>query len=168
MIRPEDHLKLVSYVIGKKFSNYLGNFEYDDLFQMGCVGLIKACNTYDEKRGVFSSYAFMNIWGIILKYIKDSLKNAETVSLDDLINENTRLIEFYLVDDNSFEKVENMILVNELLKETTKLQRKYIELYYFEDLTLKEIGDKFNTTKQAIDFTKKQGLKRIARRCERL
>ena len=32
--------------------------EYDDLFQAGCVGLVKAAENFDDARGVkFSTYA---------------------------------------------------------------------------------------------------------------
>ena len=32
--------------------------EYDDLFQAGCIGLIKAADNFDENRGfAFSTYA---------------------------------------------------------------------------------------------------------------
>ena len=32
--------------------------EYDDLFQMGCLGLVKAADGFDESRGLcFSTYA---------------------------------------------------------------------------------------------------------------
>ncbi len=32
--------------------------EYDDLYSAGCMGLVKACDNFDESRGVcFSTYA---------------------------------------------------------------------------------------------------------------
>lgn len=47
-------------------------FEYDDLFQAGCIGLLKASRGFDFSKGVmFSTYAFPVIAGEIKRYIRD-------------------------------------------------------------------------------------------------
>lgn len=46
--------------------------EYDDLFQAGCVGLIKAADNFDETRGFsFSTYAVPVILGEIKRIFRD-------------------------------------------------------------------------------------------------
>ena len=46
--------------------------EYDDLYSAGCMGLIKACDGFDESRGVcFSTYAVPVILGEIKKLFRD-------------------------------------------------------------------------------------------------
>lgn len=46
--------------------------EYDDLFQAGCVGLIKAADVFDSQRGVrFSTYAVPVILGEIRRLFRD-------------------------------------------------------------------------------------------------
>ena len=46
--------------------------ESDDLLQVGCLGLIKAYNRYDAKRGApFPSFAKPHIRGAILHYLRD-------------------------------------------------------------------------------------------------
>lgn len=46
--------------------------EYDDLFQAGCVGLIKAADGFDESRGFsFSTYAVPVILGEIKRIFRD-------------------------------------------------------------------------------------------------
>ena len=46
--------------------------EYDDLFQAGCVGLIKAANNFDSSRGFsFSTYAVPVILGEIKRIFRD-------------------------------------------------------------------------------------------------
>ncbi len=46
--------------------------EYDDLYQAGCVGLIKAADAFDESRGfAFSTYAFPVIMGEIKRLFRD-------------------------------------------------------------------------------------------------
>lgn len=46
--------------------------EYDDLFQAGCLGLVKAVSNFDEARGVrFSTYAVPVILGEIKRLFRD-------------------------------------------------------------------------------------------------
>ena len=46
--------------------------EYDDLFQAGCVGLIKAADNFDDSRGfAFSTYAVPVILGEIRRIFRD-------------------------------------------------------------------------------------------------
>lgn len=56
--------------------------EYDDLFQAGCVGLIKAADNFDESRGFsFSTYAVPVILGEIKRIFRDggAVKVGRTV-----------------------------------------------------------------------------------------
>ena len=52
---------------------FLGRgMEYDDLFQAGCVGLLKAVENFDTSRGVkFSTYAVPVILGEIRRLFRD-------------------------------------------------------------------------------------------------
>ena len=46
--------------------------DYDDLYQTGCIGLIKAADGFDEGRGIcFSTYAFPVILGEIKRLFRD-------------------------------------------------------------------------------------------------
>lgn len=46
--------------------------DYDDLYSAGCMGLVKACDNFDENRGVcFSTYAVPVILGEIKKLFRD-------------------------------------------------------------------------------------------------
>ncbi len=56
--------------------------EYDDLFQAGCVGLIKAADNFDAERGfAFSTYAVPVILGEIRRIFRDggSVKIGRTL-----------------------------------------------------------------------------------------
>ena len=56
--------------------------EYDDLFQAGCVGLVKAADGFDHSRGVrFSTYAVPVILGEIKRIFRDggSVKVSRTL-----------------------------------------------------------------------------------------
>lgn len=56
--------------------------EYDDLYQAGCIGLIKAVNGFDESRGLmFSTYAVPVILGELKRMFRDggSVKVGRTL-----------------------------------------------------------------------------------------
>lgn len=70
------NLRLVLSVI-KRFSS--SNENPDDLFQIGCIGLIKAINNFNTELNVkFSTYAVPMIIGEIRRYMRDN--NAIRVS----------------------------------------------------------------------------------------
>ena len=64
------NLKLVLSLL-KKFNNRIDNM--DDLFQIGCVGLIKAIDNFDLSHNVkFSTYAVPMIDGEVKRYLRDN------------------------------------------------------------------------------------------------
>ena len=63
------NLRLVLSVV-KRFS---GHGSPDDIFQVGCIGLIKAIDNFDTSVGVkFSTYAVPMIIGEIRRYLRDN------------------------------------------------------------------------------------------------
>ena len=66
----ESNLKLVLSAV-QRFSNRGGN--PDDLFQVGCIGLIKAIERFDIELGLkLSTYAFSLIIGEMRRFLRDS------------------------------------------------------------------------------------------------
>ncbi len=56
--------------IAKRFNKR--GIEYDDLFQAGCLGLVKAVDNFDESKGyAFSTYAVPVIMGEIKRLFRD-------------------------------------------------------------------------------------------------
>ena len=77
----EGNLRLVLSVI-KRFSGSAENV--DDLFQIGCIGLIKAIDNFDSTLGVkFSTYAVPMIIGEIRRYLRDNNSIRVSRSLKD-------------------------------------------------------------------------------------
>lgn len=76
------NLRLVLSVLGK-FSNRAESM--DDLFQVGCVGLIKAIDNFDLSLNVqFSTYAVPMIIGEIRRYLRDNNPIRVSRSVRDL------------------------------------------------------------------------------------
>lgn len=76
------NLKLVLSIL-KKFTNRVDNL--DDLFQVGCIGLIKAIDNFDLSYDVrFSTYSVPMILGEIKRYLRDNNSVRISRSIKDL------------------------------------------------------------------------------------
>ncbi|MFA5528173.1 MAG: RNA polymerase sporulation sigma factor SigG [Peptostreptococcales bacterium] len=76
------NLRLVLSVI-QKFNNRGENL--DDLFQVGCIGLIKSIDNFDTSHNVkFSTYAVPMIIGEIRRYLRDNNSIRVSRSLRDI------------------------------------------------------------------------------------
>ncbi len=115
----QGNLRLVLSVI-QKFSSRGENA--DDLFQVGCVGLIKAIDNFDLSVGVkFSTYAVPMIIGEIRRYLRDY--NAIRVSRS--------------VKDTAYKALSAK---EELIKETGR------------EPTVAEIAKRIDTTEKAVNY----------------
>lgn len=75
------NLKLVLSII-KKFNHR--NENLDDLFQVGCIGLVKAIDNFDLSHGVkLSTYAVPMILGEVKRYLRDNGSLRVSRSLKD-------------------------------------------------------------------------------------
>ena len=75
------NLRLVLSVI-QRFSG--SNENVDDLFQIGCIGLIKAIDNFDTSQNVkFSTYAVPMILGEVRRYLRDNNSIRVSRSLRD-------------------------------------------------------------------------------------
>lgn len=69
MIDPMEHVGIVGKVIKDNFSTVY-SVEWDDLWQMGCVGLVLGCNSYDESKGKISTYLYRCVLNEIGKHFQ--------------------------------------------------------------------------------------------------
>ena len=78
----EGNLKLVLSIL-KRFNHR--NENLDDLFQVGCIGLVKAIDNFDISHGVkLSTYAVPMILGEVKRYLRDNNSVRVSRSLKDL------------------------------------------------------------------------------------
>ena len=76
------NLKLVLSIL-KRFNNKVDNL--DDLFQVGCLGLVKAIDNFDTSYNVtLSTYACPLIIGEMKRYIRDNISLRISRSVKDL------------------------------------------------------------------------------------
>ena len=89
------NLKLVLSIL-KDFNKK--NENMDDLFQIGCVGLLKAIDNFDLSYGVkFSTYCVPMIQGEVRRYLRDNSSLRISRSVKDLSYKIMRIKDDYLI-----------------------------------------------------------------------
>lgn len=90
------NLKLVLSIL-KKYNNRTDNM--DDLFQIGCIGLIKAIENFDLSHEVkFSTYAVPMILGEVKRYLRDNSMVRVARSVKDIAYKALKLKEELSID----------------------------------------------------------------------
>ena len=85
-----ENLALVKFIV-KRFAGR--GVEYDDLFQYGCLGLVKAVDRFDPAYSVrFSTYAVPVIMGEIRRFLRDD----GPIHVSRTIHERARQVEAYV------------------------------------------------------------------------
>ena len=158
----EGNLRLVEMVIQTKIptlSNIL-YMEEDDLFEIGCIGLIKAVDSYDLKKGkAFSGYAVICIRNEILMYYRKTKKLSLVDSLNEEVSDDIEIAKIELLPSND-KNIEDVYIQKEASVELlehlsclTEIEKKVTEMYYgfgYEPLTNSEIGKKLGYSQSYI------------------
>lgn len=151
----EGNLKLVLSIL-KKFSNKTENL--DDLFQIGCIGLIKAIDNFDLDYGVkFSTYAVPMILGEIKRYIRDNNPLRVSRSLKDIAYRSIKIKDDYFLEEGKEASVDyvskklgvsknELIMAWEALKEPISMYETVYSdggdtIYLYDQIEDKNIGD---------------------------
>ena len=96
--------------------------EYDDLFQAGCIGLIKATDGFDSDRGVrFSTYAVPVILGEIKRLFRDGGSVKISRSLKELALKAARASEQIIKTDGAEPTVSKIAAILGVDEETAAL-----------------------------------------------
>ena len=109
------NLRLVLSVI-QRFSNRGENM--DDLFQIGCIGLIKAIDNFDTSHNVkFSTYAVPMIIGEIRRYLRDNNQIRVSRSLRDIAYKALKAKEDFINKNSKEPTIDELAKMLELSKE---------------------------------------------------
>lgn len=111
----DGNLRLVLSVI-QRFSHRDENA--DDLFQIGCIGLIKAVDNFDLKHNVkFSTYAVPMIIGELRRYLRDNTPIRVSRSLRDIAYKTLRAKEDYINLHSKEPSIEELSEILQIPKE---------------------------------------------------
>ncbi len=147
----EHNLKLILHRLNKKFYSYMSEFE--DLFTLGTIGLIRAVENFDISKNIkFSTFAIKCIDSAIMNYVID--RPEQPLSLSETIGKrNDKQVELIdtLKDDVD---VANEGMTEKILSEKLRIldqkTRDIIISYYgiFKNvkLTQAEIASKYNVS----------------------
>ena len=128
----ENNLRLV-HSCCKRFVGR--GIEYDDLYQAGCLGLIKASKGFDEERGLmFSTYAVPAILGEIKRLFRDGGAVKVSRSLKELslkVAREKERLEAQSGDEITIEQLAKSLSVNsEEIVEAVCASRQVVSLTY--------------------------------------
>ena len=170
------NLRLVLSVI-QRFSG--SNENVDDLFQIGCIGLIKAINTFNlEKNIKLATYASRCIENEILMYLRRNNKTKMEVSIDEPLNVDWDGNELLLSDilgtdeDTIYKDLENEVERKLLVKAISRLsgrERTIIKMRFGlgtpdgEEKTQKEVADMLGISQSYISRLEKKIMQRLKR-----
>ena len=100
----KDNLGLVWSIVHRFKNSY---YDKEDLFQIGCIGLMKAINHFDPSYNVqFSTYAVPIIMGEIKRYFRDDGTIKVSRSLKELNIKVTKAKEILQAENNEETTVE--------------------------------------------------------------
>lgn len=168
----ERNLRLVAH-IAKKYQNVEEDME--DLISIGCIGLIKAIDTFDEGKGRLATYACRCIDNELLMFLRSKKKTSKEVSLFEPIGQDKEGNEIHLLDIieqdqpdivDSMELAENLKKLFSLMEENlAERERRILILRYGlngqREITQSEIGALLGISRSYVSRIEKRALLKL-------
>lgn len=173
----ERNLRLVAH-IAKKYQNV--DEDMEDLISIGCIGLIKAVDTFDAGKGRLATYACRCIDNELLMLLRSKKKTSREVSLFEPIGQDKEGNEIHLVDvieqqqpdivecmelGNNIRKL--FLLINECLTDREKeiITERY-GLNGMPEATQNEIGSRLGISRSYVSRIEKKALGKLRKEFE--
>lgn len=166
------NLRLVAHV-ARKYQN--AEEDMDDMISIGCIGLIKAIDTFDAGRGRLATYACRCIDNELLMLLRSKKKTSREVSLYEPIGQDKEGNQIQLMDvietvqTDVVEEIENSYrrkcLTKYLTEKLTDREREIILLRYGlteeKELTQSEIGERLGISRSYVSRIEKRALQKL-------
>ncbi len=173
----ERNLRLVVHIV-KKYQN--ADEDIEDFISIGCIGLIKAIKTFDEKKGRLATYACRCIENELLMFLRGKKKSSREVSLFEPIGQDKEGNEIHLVDvieQNQPDIGESMELSGNIKRllvlmdtDLTDRERQIIimryGLYGNREVTQNEIGEALGISRSYVSRIEKKALGKLREKFE--
>ena len=168
----ERNLRLVAH-IAKKYQNV--DEDMDDLISIGCIGLIKAIDTFDSGKGRLATYACRCIDNELLMLLRSKKKTSREVSLFEPIGQDKEGNEIHLMDvieqqqPDIVECIETGRNIKKLLvlidNQLTDRERQILILRYGlqgnPEVTQNEIGTQLGISRSYVSRIEKKALQKL-------
>lgn len=168
----ERNLRLVAH-IAKKYQNV--DEEMEDLISVGCIGLIKAIDTFDAGKGRLATYACRCIDNELLMLLRSKKKTSREVSLFEPIGQDKEGNEIHLVDVieqqqpdiiESMELGKNVRKLQELIEKCLNEREKQIVIMRYglqgkQEATQSEIGELLGISRSYVSRIEKKALQKL-------
>lgn len=164
-----DNTRLVHYLIKKMHINVVGGYDYDDIYQIGITGLIKAAKSYDGSVK-FSTYASKCINNEIYMFFRNTKKYSGYVSLDEAIAtdvDGNEITYGEVIEDPNSNFIDNLIELDLMEKALNIVlnvfsdRERLIFIYYILHKSQQYISEKFNLSQSYISRIEQKLLKKL-------
>jgi len=171
----EHNLRLVAHV-SKKYQNTCEDSE--DLISIGCIGLIKAVDSFEESKGALATYACRCIDNELLMYFRSRKKVSREVSLYDPIGKDKEGNEIFLMDalsQNQQEIGKNLEISEDIRRlydvlddvlserEKTIIALRY-GLFGKQEMTQSRVAEIFGISRSFVSRLEKRAIRKIQER----
>lgn len=171
----ERNMRLVAH-IAKKYQN--ADEDMDDLISIGCIGLIKAVDTFDDRKGRLATYACRCIDNELLMLLRGKRKTSREVSLFEPIGQDKEGNEIHLMDVMEQQQpdiLENMELSANIRKlfllmeeALTPREREILTMRYGlngrREATQNEIGAEMGISRSYVSRIEKKALQKLRKK----
>jgi len=156
-------VKKLSYMVCSKIKRHHSKVFYEDLLQEGKLGLVKAIDDFDPKRGLnFFKFANWHIKNRIRRYFKWNYKlptvSCEISSIQECGGADTQHL---------FEDREGRKLLREAVDKLPDIDRRVIMMRFGLDeggeCTFEQIGNMFSLSKQRIEQIKVRAVAKLSK-----
>lgn len=168
----ERNLRLVAHIV-KKYQNV--DEDMEDLLSIGCIGLIKAVDTFDAGKGRLATYACRCIDNELLMLLRSRKKRTKEVSLFEPIGQDKEGNEIRLVDiieqsqpdivdemEADSKRCKLAVLIEEKL---TEREREIVLMRYGlggrREMTQNEIGNLLGISRSYVSRIEKKALGKL-------
>lgn len=142
----EDNMGLVRAVVARFLRKGSCPMEDSDLYSAGCVGLVKAANTFDPGVSKFSTWATRIISQHVISELR-RLKSSKIVSMDGseaLLPDTRRHGEFPQV------LFERLVMSNDSDTKSDSDTKRLLREFFVEGRSLSDLGSEMGVTKQTV------------------
>ena len=132
----DDNIDIIIYLI-TEFNNTTDTYDFEDLLQVGFLGMLKAINKFDESKGELRDYIFCSVRNSLIKFLRKELQWKENIKLEPNISPDW---------NDSYEIFEFENILKAYINKLIPLESKILEMR-FKGFTRKQICEETALTK---------------------